>query len=141
MGVLLSLLLALLVVGGILAPVFSAIFGLEAERSLAIPIILPLLLFVAAFSFYFGGMIAAYKAPGRHHLHGILVVPAAFVISAMLNLATGKGLLPGLEDGRSFLLAGFFALVAVGASYVGARRGGALYARNQSILRRRRKVR
>ncbi len=135
----LSLLLALLVVGGILAPVLSAVFGLEAERSLAIPIILPLLLFVAAFSFYFGGMIAAYKAPGRHRLHGILVVPAAFGLSAILNLITGKGLLPGLDGGSSFLLAGFFLLVTVAASYVGGRRGESLYAHNQLVLRRRRK--
>jgi hypothetical protein len=141
MGVLLSLLLALLVVGGILAPVLSAVFGLEAERSLAVPIILPLLLFVAAFSFYFGGMIAAYKAPDRRHLHGILVVPAAFVLSAILNVVTGKGLLPGLDDGRSFLLAGLFLLVAVAASYVGARRGGTLYAHNRLVLRRRSKAR
>ncbi len=69
---LLALLLALLVVGGILAPVLSAVFGLEVDRSLAIPVILPLLLFVAAFSFYFGGMVAAYKAPGQHRLHGLL---------------------------------------------------------------------
>jgi len=137
----LSLLLALLVVGGILAPVLSAVFGLEAERSLAVPIILPLLLFVAAFSFYFGGMIAAYKAPDRHHLHGILVVPAAFVLSSILNLITGKGPLPGLGDSRSYLLAGFFLLVAIAASYVGSRRGEALYAHNQLILRRRRKLR
>ena len=45
-----ALLLALLVVGGILAPVLSAVLGLEVERSLAVPVILPLLLFVAAFS-------------------------------------------------------------------------------------------
>lgn len=137
-GVLLALLLALLVVGGIFAPVLSAVFGLEADRSRAIPVILPLLLFVAAFSFYFGGMIAAYKAPRRHRLHGLLVVPAAFVLSAGLNLATGRGLLPGLQGGWGFVLVAVFLLVSVAASYVGSRRGETLFQNNRLALRRRR---
>ena len=139
-GVLLALLLALLVVGGILAPVLSAFFGLEAERSRAIPVVLPLLLFVTAFSFYFGGMAAAYKAPGRHLLHGIAVAPVAFVLSAGLNLLTGKGLLPGLDSGWSVGLAIAFLLVAFATSYVGGRRGEALYAHNRLVARRRRKA-
>ncbi|MGH3147820.1 MAG: hypothetical protein ACRDTR_18665 [Rubrobacter sp.] len=138
LGVLLALLLALLVVGGILAPVLSAVFGLEADRSLAIPVILPLLLFVAAFSFYFGGMVAAYRAPGRRRLHGLLVAPAAFVLSAGLNLVTGKGLLPGLDGVRGVVLAAFFLLISVAASYVGSRRGEALHHHNKLVLRRRR---
>lgn len=140
-GVLLTLLLALLVVGGVLAPLLSAVFGLEVDRSLAVPIILPLLLFVAAFSFYFGGMVAAYKAPGRRRLHGALVAPVAFVLSAGLNLVTGKGLLPGLADAQGLVLAFFFLLVSVAASYVGGRRGEGLYAHNQLAVRRRRKRR
>jgi len=135
---LLALLLALLVVGGILAPVLSAVFGLEVDRSRAIPVILPLLLFVAAFSFYFGGMIAAYRAPSRRRLHGVLVVPAAFVLSAGLNLATGEGLFPGLDGARGVVLAGVFLLVSVVASYVGGRRGEGLYAQTQKVARRRR---
>jgi len=137
-GMLLALLLALLVVGGILAPVLSAVFGLEVDRSRAIPVILPLLLFVAAFSFYFGGMIAAYRAPSRRRLHGVLVVPAAFVLSAGLNLATGEGLFPGLDGARGVVLAGVFLLVSVVASYVGGRRGEGLYAQTQKVARRRR---
>ncbi len=137
LGMLLSLLLALLVVGGILAPVLSAVFGLEVERSRAVPVILPLLLFVAAFSFYFGGMISAYKAPSRRRLHGLLVVPAAFVLSAVLNLATGEGLLPGLDGTRGVVLAGVFLLVSVAASYVGGRRGETLYIQLQKVPRRR----
>jgi hypothetical protein len=136
-GVLLALLLALLVVGGILAPVLSAVFGLEVDRSQAVPVILPLLLFVAAFSFYFGGMISAYKAPARRRLHGVLVVPAAFVLSAVLNLVTGEGLLPGLDGVRGVVLAGVFLLVSVAASYVGSRRGETLYAQTQKVPRRR----
>lgn len=133
----LALLLALLVVGGILAPLLSAIFGLEVDRARAIPVILPLLLFVAAFSFYFGGMISAYRAPSRRLLHGVLVVPAAFVLSAGLNLATGEGLFPGLDGARGVVLAGVFLLVSVAASYVGARRGGTLYAQTRKVARRR----
>ena len=135
---LLALLLALLVVGGILAPVLSAVFGLEVDRSLAVPVILPLLLFVAAFSFYFGGMIAAYKAPTLRRLHGVLVVPAAFVLSAGLNVATGEGLLPGLDGARGVVLAGVFLLVSVVASYVGGCRGEGLYSQTQKAVRRRR---
>jgi hypothetical protein len=139
-GMLLALLLALLVVGGILAPVLSAVLGLEVERSLAVPVILPLLLFVAAFSFYFGGMIAAYKAPTRRRLHGVLVVPAAVVLSAGLNLATGEGLLPGLDGTRSVVLAGVFLLISAVASYVGGLRGEGLYAQTQKVVRPQRRV-
>ena len=133
----LALLLALLVVGGILAPTLSAVFGLEVDRSRAVPVILPLLLFVAAFSFYFGGMISAYKAPNRRRLHGVLVVPAAFVLSAILNLITGEGPLPGLNGARGVVLACLFLLVSVAASYVGSRRGETLYAQVQKVPRRR----
>lgn len=138
-GMLLALLLALLVVGGILAPVLSAVFGLEVDRSSAVPVILPLLLFVAGFSFYFGGMIAAFKAPSRRRLHAVLVVPTAFVLSAGLNLATGEGLLPGLDGARGGALAAGFLLVSVAASFVGGRRGEGLYVQTQRAARRRRK--
>lgn len=136
-GMLLALLLALLVVGGILAPTLSAVFGLEVDKSRAVPVILPLLLFVAAFSFYFGGMISAYKAPARRRLHGVLVVPAAFVLSALLNLVTGEGLLPGLDGVRGVVLACFFLLVSVAASYIGSLRGETLHAQTQKVPRRR----
>ncbi len=83
-------------------------------------------------------MISAYRAPNRRRLHGILVVPAAFVLSTLLNLVTGEGLLPGLDGARGVLLAGVFLLVSVAASYVGARRGETLYAQTQKVARRRR---
>ncbi len=137
---LLALLIALLVVLGILAPVLSAVLGLEVDKSRAVPIILPLLLFVAAFSFYFGGMIAAFKAPTRRRLHAVLVVPTAFVLSAGLNLATGEGLLPGLEDARGGALAAGFLLVSAAASFVGGRRGEGLYVQTQKIASRRRQA-
>ncbi|MDP9412460.1 MAG: hypothetical protein M3P70_18590 [Actinomycetota bacterium] len=138
-GMLLALLIALLVVGGILAPVLSAVFGLEVDKARAVPVILPLLLFVAAFSFYFGGMIAAFKAPARRRLHGVLVVPAALVLSAGLNLGSGEGPLPGLDDARGVVLTVLFLLVSVAASFVGGHRGDALYVQTQMAASRRRR--
>ena len=136
LGVLIALALGLLVVFGILAPVFTWTFGLELAGSTALPI--TLMVFADAFSFYFGGMAASYRAPARRRLHGTLVAPAAFVLSPAINLATGKGMFPGLETAGAILLAAVFLAVSFAASYVGARRGETLYAYNQKLARRRR---
>jgi hypothetical protein len=128
-GMLLALALGLLVVQGIIAPVFTRIFGLERTGPAALPLVL--LVFAAAFSFYFGGMAASYKAPSRHLLHGILVVPAAFVLSLGINLALGRGFLPGAVDAGTILLVLVFLAVSAAASYIGAKRGATLYAHNQ----------
>jgi hypothetical protein len=134
-GVLLALALGLLVVQGIIAPVFTRFFGLERTGPAALPLVL--LVFAAAFSFYFGGMAASYKAPSRHLLHGILIVPAAFVLSLGINLALGRGFLPGAVDAGTVLLVLVFLAVSAVASYIGAKRGAALYAHNQKFARRR----
>ncbi len=136
LGVLIALAIGLLVVFGILAPVFTRFFGLELAGSTALPI--TLMVFADAFSFYFGGMAASYRAPARRRLHGTLVAPAAFVLSPAINLATGKGMFPGLETAGTILLAAVFLAVSFAASYVGARRGETLYAYNQKLARRRR---
>ncbi len=136
LGVLIALAIGLLVVFGILAPVFTRFFGLELAGSTALPI--TLMVFADAFSFYFGGMAASYRAPARRRLHGTLVAPVAFVLSPVINLATGKGMFPGLETAGSILLAAVFLAVSFAASYVGARRGETLYAYNQKLARRRR---
>jgi hypothetical protein len=136
-GVLLALAIGLLVVQGILAPVFTRFFGLERSGPAALPLIL--LLFASAFSFYFGGMAASYKAPSRHLLHGILVVPVAFTLASALNLALGKGLLPGVEASSTLLLVIAFLLASTAASYVGSKRGADIYAHNQRVERLRRK--
>ena len=136
LGVLIALAIGLLVVFGILAPVFTTFFGLELAGSTALPI--TLMVFADAFSFYFGGMAASYRAPARRRLHGTLVAPVAFVISPAINLATGKGMFPGLETQGTILLAALFLAVSFAASYVGARRGESLYAYNQKLARRRR---
>lgn len=139
LGVLLALAVGILAVFGILAPLFTRFFGLEIVGSTAVPT--ALLAFAAAFSFYFGGMAASYRAPGRRRLHGTLVAFAAFALSPTINLATGKGPFPGLATGTSGLLLAAFLAVCVVAAYVGARRGEALYAYNSSVskgaLRRR----
>ena len=136
-GVLLALAVGLLVVQGILAPVFTRFFGLERSGPAALPLLL--LLFASAFCFYFGGMAASYKAPSRHLLHGILVVPVAFILASALNLALGKGLLPGVEAPSTLLLVIAFLFVSAAASYVGSKRGAEIYAHNQRVERLRRK--
>ncbi len=132
---LIALAIGLLVVFGILAPVFTRFFGLEIVGSTALPT--ALMAFAAAFSFYFGGMAASYRAPARRRLHGTLVAPAAFVISPAINLATGEGMFPGLATVGAVLLATAFLVVSLAAAYVGARRGEALYAYNRRFDRRR----
>ena len=134
LGVFLALLIGLLAVFGILAPVLTRFLGLELVGSTALPT--SLLVFTAAFSFYFGGMAASYRAPARRRLHGTLVAVVAFAISPTINLVTGKALFPGLDTSRAVLLAAVFLAVSVAASYVGARRGEALYAHNQRLIRR-----
>lgn len=137
LGVLLALGLGLMLVGGVLAPVFTRIFGLERVGSAVVPLIL--LAFAAAFAFYFGGMAAAYKAPGRHRLHGTLVAPVAFVISPTVNLLLGRGPFPGLDSLGTALLVAVFLAVCSAAAYVGSRRGATLHAHNEGAARRRRK--
>jgi O-antigen/teichoic acid export membrane protein len=134
-GLLLALVLGLLVVQGIFAPVLTRLFGLERAGPATLPLVL--LVFAAAFSFYFGGMAASYKAPSRHRLHGVLVVPVAFVLSSVLNMVLGKGFLPGVDGAWAVGLVAIFLVVSCAASYVGALRGEALYAHNQKIARRR----
>ena len=136
-GMLLALAIGLLVVQGILAPLFTRFFGLERTGPEALPLLL--LLFASAFSFYFGGMAASYKAPSRHVLHGIMVVPAAFLLASALNLALGKGLLPGIQGTGGLILATAFLLISIAASYVGSKRGAEIYAHNQRIEHLRRK--
>ena len=135
LGVLIALAIGLLVVFGILAPVFTRVFGLEVGGSMALPTVL--LVFADAFSFYFGGMAASYRAPARRRLHGSLVAPVAFAISPAINLSTGEGMFPGLETTATVVWAAVFLLVSCAAAYVGARRGEALYAYNQKFARRR----
>jgi hypothetical protein len=133
-GFLLAIMLGLIVVLGILAPLLTTFVGWTRSGPEALPLVL--LAFAAAFSFYFGGMAASYKAPSRHRLHGVLVVPTAFALSSALNLALGKGFLPGVEGAPAVGLVIVFLLVSTAASYVGAKRGEAIYAHNQKVAKR-----
>jgi O-antigen/teichoic acid export membrane protein len=134
-GMLLALAIGLLVVQGILAPIFTSFFGMERSGPAALPLLL--LVFASAFSFYFGGMAASYKAPSRHRLHGILVVPSAVVLSLVLNLALGRGILPVAEGAGTVILFVVFIIVSAAASYVGAQRGAELHAHNERFKQRR----
>jgi hypothetical protein len=93
------------------------------------------MVFADAFSFYFGGMAASYRAPARRRLHGTLVALVAFAISPAINLVTGRGMFPDLDTAGTASLAALFLAVSVAASYVGSRRGEALYAYNQKLPR------
>jgi hypothetical protein len=133
-GLLLAIMLGLIVVLGILAPILTTFAGWTRSGPDVLPLVL--LAFAAAFSFYFGGMAASYKAPSRHRLHGVLVAPTAFVLSSALNVALGREILPGVEGAPTVGLVIVFLLVSIAASYVGALRGEALYTHNQKIGRR-----
>lgn len=136
---LVTFVLVLLIVFGILAPVLSWVFQAEPSAS-AVRNFAPLLLFVCGLSFYFGGMAGAFKAPGRHLLHGTLVAPVAFVISPVVNLLVGKNPFPGIESVGTALLAFAFLAASVAAAYIGARRGHALQVHNDDVLRRMRRT-
>lgn len=135
MGVLLALGVGLLTIFGIVWPLFMTFFDTELTRNTVLADVL--LVFAAAFSFYWGGMVASYRAPSKRRFHGTLVAPAAFVISPILNFSTGKGLFPGLNSpGAVGIMLGVLAISMV-AAYVGARRGEALYVHNQGQAQRR----
>jgi putative membrane protein (TIGR04086 family) len=140
-GILLALGIGALVIFGIAAPVFTRFFGPELA-STALPAVL--VLFTAAFAFYFGGMVASYKAPSRRRLHGVLVGVVSFAISPLVNLvapaanARGGDPLANLRTPGTLLFTGVLMVVVLVASYVGAGRGETLYAHNQAVIRRRR---
>ncbi len=134
----LALLLGLLLVFGIFAPILSVVFGLEPSRASAVPTILPLIVFADGFGFYFGGMLAGYYAHQRRVLHGVLVAVTAFGISPAINLASGRSAFPAVDTTWTVVLVAALFAVSLGAAYVGARRGAALYTYNLGYLRKRR---
>ena len=140
-GIILALLLGALLIFAIVAPVFTRFLGTELA-STALPAII--LIFAAAFSFYFGGMAASYKAPSHRRLHGVLVGVASFAISPAINLAASL-LTPNAADPfanlrtpHALLLTAVLFVVVLVASYVGARRAETLVAHNKEVIRRQR---
>jgi len=140
-GILLALGVGALVIFGIAAPVFTRFFGPELA-STALPAVF--VLFAAAFAFYFGGMVASYKAPSRRRLHGVLVGVAAFAISPLVNLVAPDPTVRGgdpfanLRTLETFLFTTVLLVIVLAASYVGALRGETLFAHNQAVIRRQR---
>ena len=135
-GAVISLIISLLVVFGILAPVLTAVFGLKPSQSVVTQFV-PLLVFVAAFAFYFGGMAAGYKAPFRRRLHGVAVALLLFVLSPALNLAAGRVPFPQFHTLGTTVLALILLAVSFVAAYVGAGRGATLWAVNEEHNRKR----
>lgn len=135
LGVLLALGIAVLVVFGIFWPIAMRFLDPSLAQNTLFPSLF--LVLAAGFSFYWGGMISSYRAPGRRKLHGALVAPATFAISPVVNVFSGKGLFPGLDSLQAISLMLVVLLVAIVSAYVGARRGEALYAHNRRFIRQR----
>ena len=141
-GILLALGIGVLEIFGIVAPIFTRFFGPELA-STALP--MGIVVFAAAFAFYFGGMFASYKAPSRRRLHGVMVGVTSFAISPLVNLgasavtAGGNDPFANLRTPGALLFTGVLFIAVLAASYVGARRGEALYAHNQAFIRRQRR--
>lgn len=133
-GMLVAFVFILLIVFGILAPVLSWLFQIQPSAS-AVTTFAPILLVICGIGFYFGGMAASYKAPGRRLLHGTLVAPAAFLLSPAINLTLGKTLFPGLDSVGKILLAAAFLAASILAANIGARRGQTLYDHNERVMR------
>ncbi len=125
---------------GILAPVLTRFAG-QGFASTPLPAVF--VVFAAAFAFYWGGMIASYKAPSRRRLHGVLVGVSSFLISPVVNLfasavnASGNDPVANLRTSGTVLVTGAVFVAVLVASYVGSRRGEALHAHNQAHLRAR----
>jgi hypothetical protein len=135
LGVFVTFVIETLVVFGIMGPLFEAFM----DQSPAVGAVWGAVLLVVpvAFSFYFGGMAAGYRATTRHALHGLIVVLALFVLSPALNLLALNSEQDPLPQIRGAQTAVLFAVAAIAAT-VGARRGKGLYQYNQSHLRRQR---
>lgn len=144
-GILLALGLGVLSVFGIAAPVLTRFFGSELA-STAIPA--AIVVFAAAFAFYWGGMLASYKAASRRRLHGVMVGVFSFAVSPLVNLvasafstAGGPDPFANLRTPGALLFTGVLFVAVLAASYVGARRGEALYAYNQRFANQQRRRR
>lgn len=133
-GIFLALGVGVVTVFGIIAPLLTRFVGRDLASS-GVPVVF--VVFAAAFAFYWGGMISAYKAPSRRRLHGVAVGLASFAVSPLVNLgvsalnpSSGSDPLANLRTPGTALLTAVIFVVVVAASYVGARRGEALHAHN-----------
>jgi hypothetical protein len=145
LGMLLSMVIGILLISGIFGPVFSTLFGAdigvfstEAGRQLAFPAGL----FIFGFAFYFGGMLASYRAPSHRILHGMMVSVVSFAVSMAINVGSVTLMVPeedplaGFRSSGMLLFTTGLVAVSVAASYFGARRGRNLYHYNRQFVRR-----
>ncbi|MDN5697987.1 MAG: hypothetical protein L0G70_08455 [Rubrobacter sp.] len=139
-GMLLALVIGAIVLLGILAPVFTVFMGMEGARMT--PVIAVTVAVAVGMSFYFGGMLASYRAPRLRQLHGVLVAVVSFGLSLLVNLLfsvsfeTNQDPLANVRFGSGLLLTVALFVVSVAAAYIGSRRGEGLYAYNLSVSRR-----
>lgn len=126
---------------GIVAPVFTVLMGMEGARMT--PLVGLVVAVAVGMAFYFGGMIASYRAPSRRRLHGVLVAVLSFAVSLAVNFATlalfetDKDPLANLRTGGEVLLTLALFAVSVVAAYVGAWRGEGVYLHNLEVSRKR----
>lgn len=133
---LVTLAVGLLVLFGIVSPVFDAFVAPRAVENSMLPA--GILLFVIAFAMYFGGMAASYRAPSRRRLHGVSVALILFAISPLVNFVSGREPLPQFETIGGVVLTLIALVVSVVAAYVGSLRGASLYAYNEAHNKKRR---
>jgi len=141
LGMIVALVIGAIVLVGIVAPVFSVFMGLEGARMT--PLVALVVAVAVGMAFYFGGMLASYRAPSRRRLHGVLVAVVSFAVSLAVNLSTFAFFeteddpLSNLRTGGEVLLTAVLFTISVIAAYLGARRGEGVYAHNLEVARKR----
>ena len=140
-GIFLALGVGVVLVFGIIAPLLTRFVGRDLASS-GVPVVF--VVFAAAFAFYWGGMVSAYKAPSRRRLHGVLVGLVSFAVSPLVNLGltvvnsnSGSDPFANLRTPGAALLTAVVFVVVITASYVGARRGESLYEHNARHIKAR----
>jgi multisubunit Na+/H+ antiporter MnhG subunit len=123
------------------APVFTVFMGIEGARMT--PFIGLVVAVVVGMAFYFGGMLASYRAPFWRRLHGVAVAVTSFAVSLAVNLGTllffetDQDPLANLRTGGEILFTAALFAVSVAAAYLGARRGEEVYTHNLVVARKR----
>lgn len=142
MGTLLALAIGLIVFPGIVGPLFSVFLSPEMTERMAFPAGV----LVFGLAFYFGGMLASYKAPRRRRTHGVAVALISFATAVVVNfgvfftIETQDDPISNFRTLGGILSTAALFGVSLCAAYVGSRRGESLYAYNQSLIRRRQRV-
>lgn len=136
----LALVIGSIVLVGIVAPVFTVFMGLEGAS--LTPLVGLVITVAVGMAFYFGGMLASYRAPSRRRLHGVLVAVISFALSFAVNFSafaffeTENDPLANLRTGGQVLLTAVLVVVSIAAAYFGARRGEGVYVHNLNAARK-----